>query len=72
MRCGRREAEVDKILATHSFGPHQVHVLECADDEGITYSIVVDGVVITDQPLQRPPGFEDVVRLYARSQETHL
>ncbi len=58
---------MDRILQTHEFGPHRVDVLERADDEGVSYVVVVDGVVATDPPLPCPPRFEDVVRLYAAS-----
>jgi hypothetical protein len=39
-----------------------------ADDEGTSYIVAVDGAVITDPPLEAPPGPEDVVRIYAWSQ----
>lgn len=59
---------MDRILQTHRFGPHRVDVVEHADDEGASYVVAVDGAVVTDPPLEAPPGPEDVVRIYARSQ----
>lgn len=55
-----------RILRTHNFGPHRVTVLELADDDGASYLVLVDQVVVTD-PLPAPPRFEDVVRIYATS-----
>lgn len=60
---------MEKILESHQFGPHRVDVLERADDEGNAYVVVVDGAVVTDPPLETPPSLEDVVRVYAESQE---
>ena len=59
---------MERILETHDFGPHRVDVLERADDEGTTYVVLVDDVIVTDPPLPAPPRLEDVVRIYARSQ----
>ena len=59
---------MEKILETHHFGPHRVDILEHAGDEGTTYVVLVDSVVVTDAPLLLPPQFEDIVRIYARSQ----
>jgi hypothetical protein len=61
---------VERILETYRFGPHRVVVLEHIEDDGITYSIVVDDVTVTDLPLQSAPQLEDVVRIYAQSQES--
>jgi hypothetical protein len=60
---------VDRILETHSFGPHRVDVIEQAGDEGSAFVVLVDGVVVTDVPMQVPPRFEDVVRIYAQAQD---
>lgn len=59
---------MDRILEVHQFGPHRVKVLERADEEGTSYIVLVDGVVVTDPPLCAPLRFEDVVRIYAMSQ----
>lgn len=59
---------MDRILETHRFGPHRVDVIDQADDESQRYLVIVDGVVITDPPLETAPTPEDIVRLYARSQ----
>jgi len=66
----QRRKSVERILETYRFGPHQVVVLEHVEDDGITYTIVVDDLTITDLPLQTAPQFEDVVRIYAQSQES--
>ena len=59
---------MERILETHDFGPHRVDILERADDEGTSYVVLIDDVIVTDPPLPTPPGLEDVVRIYARSQ----
>ena len=59
---------MDRILETHDFGPHRVDILEHADDEGTSYVVLVDDVIVTDPPLPAPPRLEDAVRIYARSQ----
>jgi len=59
---------MERILQTHDFGPHRVDVLERVDDEGTSYFVLVDDVIVTDPPLSVHPRFEDVVRIYARSQ----
>lgn len=59
---------MERILETHDFGPHRVDILERADDEGTTYVVLVDDAIVTDSPLSAPPSFEDVVRIYAKSQ----
>ncbi len=51
-------------MSTHRFGRHDVAVIEHVEDEGVTYSVVVDGLPVT-APFGSPPSFEDVVRLYA-------
>lgn len=56
---------MERILETHVFGPHQARILERADDEGTSWFVLIDGVVITDPPLSCLPCLEDVVRLYA-------
>lgn len=61
---------MDRILQTHRFGPHRVDLLERADDDGATaYWVLVDNVVVTDPPLESIPAPEDIVRIYARSQQ---
>ena len=59
---------MDRRLETHRFGSHRVDVIEHVDDDGSSYVVLVDGAVLTDPPLERPPRMEDVVRIYARSQ----
>jgi hypothetical protein len=58
-----------RVLETYRFGPHTVAVLEAVDDETSSYSIVVDGRPVDGDPLPEPPTFEEVVRIYARSQD---
>jgi hypothetical protein len=59
---------VDRILRTTRFGPHRVDLAEHADDDGTAaYRVLVDGMVVTDPPLDTIPSFEDMVRIYARS-----
>jgi hypothetical protein len=60
---------MDRILETHTFGIHTVDVVEHVDDEGTSYSVIVDGIDMTEPPLQTSPTFEDVVRLYSRRQQ---
>jgi hypothetical protein len=59
---------VERVIETHEFGTHTVVVLEHVEDEGSTYSVLVDGCAATD-PLRSAPGFDDIVRIYARSQQ---
>ena len=59
---------MEKILETHNFGPHQIDILERADDEGTDYVVLVDDVIVTDLPLPMPARFEEIVRIYAESQ----
>lgn len=63
------EGAVERLLQTHRFGPHRIDVIEHVDDDGIRYLVLVDGVVVTDPPLEAPPRMEDVMRIYARSQD---
>lgn len=57
-----------RIIERHRFGPHDVVVVENLEDEGTTYSVLVDGHPAEDEPLSMPPSFERIVRLYDRSQ----
>ncbi len=57
----------DRILQTYRFGPHRVDLAERADDDGTAaYHVLVDGMVVTDPPLDTIPRFEDMVRIYAQ------
>lgn len=58
-----------RILQSHNFGEHQVDVLEHSDEEGTSYLVLVDHVIVTDPPLTAEPTFEDTVRIYSRSRE---
>lgn len=60
---------MERVLETYHFGRHKVDVLEHAGDDGTTYSILVDNLVVTESPLAVPPRFEDVVRIYDRVRE---
>ena len=57
---------MQRVLETHTFGVHTVAVLEEVEDEGLSYSVLVDGHPVTE-PIGAPPSFEDVVRSYARA-----
>ena len=62
---------MDRILETHHFGPHRVDVVEFPDDEAAGLVVIaVDGVVVTDPPLDQPPTQDEVVRIYARWRAT--
>lgn len=56
-----------RIIERHTFGPHEVLVVEYDEDEDTFYSVLVDGVAAEERPLRYPPSFELVVRLYDRS-----
>jgi hypothetical protein len=58
---------MDRILETHHFGPHRVDVIEFPDDEASGLVVIaVDGVVVTEPPLEGLPTEDEVVRTYAR------
>lgn len=56
-----------RIMERHRFGPHEVLLVELDEDDGTMYSVLVDGLPAEDQPLDTPPTFEQIVRLYDRS-----
>lgn len=58
---------MDRIIETHTFGPHSVAVVEDVEDEGVGYLVLVDGQPVTEA-LPVPPTFEELVRIYARSE----
>jgi hypothetical protein len=61
---------VDRILQRYRFGPHRVDLAEDADDDGTAvHRVLVDAMMVTDPPLDTVPRFEDMVRIYARSQD---
>jgi hypothetical protein len=70
--AGGTEEPMERILETHKFGPHQVAVLEHAEDDETTYSILVDSITATEAPLQSAPSFEDVVRIYTHAVEQRV
>lgn len=55
---------MDRLIATYRFGLHVVGVVECLDDDGVTYRLVVDGRPV-DGPMDTPPCLQTVVRRYA-------
>ena len=59
---------MDRIVESHQFGPHRVDVMECVDDDGTLYRVLADDVMVTAEPLESRPRFEEVVRIYARWQ----
>ncbi|MCA1780905.1 MAG: hypothetical protein LC679_01675 [Intrasporangiaceae bacterium] len=60
------------IIQRHQFGPHEIVVVEEADDDDTSYSVIVDGRAAADQPLGAPPSFEQIVWLYDRWQTRGL
>ena len=60
---------MERLLQTHRFGPHRVDVVEHVNDDGTNYVVLVDGVNVTDPPVEAPPRMEDIMRIYARSQD---
>jgi hypothetical protein len=58
---------MDRVLESHRFGPHRVDIVEFPDDEssGLVV-VVVDGVVVTEPPLDSVPSMDEVMRIYAR------
>jgi hypothetical protein len=57
---------MDRILESHQFGPHRVDVIDFPDDEGSGLVVVaVDGVIVTDPPLEAVPTIDEVMRIYA-------
>jgi hypothetical protein len=64
-----RGAPMEKILATHHFGPHRVDVVEDVDDDGReNFAVLVDDRVVTTSPLDQAPTMEEVVRIYSEWQ----
>lgn len=61
---------MDRLVETHQFGRHRVDVVECFDDEGTVYQVLIDGALVTAPALPLAPRFEDVVRIYADWQRT--
>ena len=57
---------MERVLETHRFGPHTVVVCEYVEDDGSSWTVLVDGELAVDLPLSLPPSEEDVVRIYAR------
>jgi len=39
------------------------------DDDETSYFVLADDVIVTDLPLPVPPRLDDVVRIYAASQD---
>lgn len=56
-----------RVIERHRFGAHDIAVTEDMEDDGVVYRVLVDGTPVSDVPLNAPPTFEDVVRLYARA-----
>jgi hypothetical protein len=56
------------VVQTHRFGSHTVVVLEHVEDEDLSSSVLLDGQPLTE-PMGIPPSFEDIVRIYATSQQ---
>jgi hypothetical protein len=57
---------MDRVLQSHTFGPHRLDVVEYPDDEGGgLVAVLIDGVVVTDPPLAGMPSMDDLVHIYA-------
>ena len=57
---------MDRVLESHALGPHRVDVVEYPDDEGGgLVAVLIDGVVVTDPPLDRAPTSDELMRIYA-------
>ena len=57
---------MDRMVETYRFGRHTVTVVEHLEDEGLTYSVLVDDVP-TSAPVDSPLTLDDIVRIYART-----
>lgn len=57
---------MDRMVETYRFGRHTVTVVEHLEDEGLTYSVLVDDVP-TGAPVDSPLTLDDIVRIYARA-----
>jgi hypothetical protein len=63
---------MEKVVATHQFGPHRVDVVEDVDDDGReNFMVLVDDKIITTSPMDLNPTMEDVVRIYAEWQSAN-
>ncbi|MCU0301580.1 MAG: hypothetical protein MUF35_08245 [Candidatus Nanopelagicales bacterium] len=57
---------MDRVLQTHTFGPHRVDVVEYPDDEGGgMVAVLIDDVMVTDPPLPGVPTMDDLMHIYA-------
>lgn len=52
---------MDRIVATHRVGGHDVVVVESCEDDGSWFHLVVDGLP-RDEILDAPPTAEDLER----------
>ena len=58
------------VIESSRLGPHRIDVVQTIDDDGEeAYLVVVDGVVLPDPLLRSRPRWEQVVRIYAQSQD---
>lgn len=57
---------MERVLQSHRLGPHRVAVVEYVDDEGGGLVVVmIDGVVVTEPPLESAPTADEIMRIYA-------
>lgn len=57
---------MDRVLQSLRLGPHLVTVVEYPDDEGGSLVVlVIDGMVVTEPPLESVPTTDEVIRMYA-------
>lgn len=59
---------MERIFRTDHFGSHRVDLVEQLDEDGASYVVLVDGVMVTDFPLDLPPSLEEVERIYRRDE----
>jgi len=63
---------MDRILESHRFGPHRVDVIDFPDDEPSGLVVVaVNGVIVTDPPLDALPAIDELMRIHATWQSRH-
>lgn len=57
---------MDRVLQSHRLGPHKLAVVEYPDDEGGSLVVVmIDGMVVTEPPLESVPTADELMRMYA-------
>ena len=57
---------MDRMVETYRFGRQTVTVVEHLEDEGLSYSVLVDDAP-AGAPVDSPLTLDDIVRIYARA-----